>query len=124
MKGTRVFIAAMLLTAAVCAVVLLLRSGGGGRTVNVYRNGECVYSACLDGVAEPYEYTVAGENGLFNVLLITPEGVSVIRADCPDGVCVRTGVISDGTIPIICLPARLSVAVETDSALDIDSISR
>ncbi len=41
-----------------------------------------------------------------------PLGIRCIRADCPDKICIRTGIIRLETEPIVCLPHRLMVRLE------------
>ena len=38
--------------------------------------------------------------------------IRVESADCPDQVCVDQGWISDGTVPVVCLPNRLVIQIE------------
>lgn len=70
-------------------------------------NGEIVKVLPLD---EDCEFTVECENG-YNVVTVKNGTVCVSDADCPDKVCVSTGAISGGAIPIVCLPHRLEVVV-------------
>ena len=37
--------------------------------------------------------------------------IRIAEADCPDQVCVNQGWISNGTVPIICLPHRLMIEI-------------
>ena len=51
--------------------------------------------------------------------LVEPGRIRVESADCPDKVCVNQGYISDGTVPIACLPHKLIIRIEGgDSGLD------
>ena len=40
-----------------------------------------------------------------------PGRIRVSAADCPDQVCVEQGYISDGTVPIVCLPHGLVIEI-------------
>ena len=47
-----------------------------------------------------------------NSFLVSGGGISCIKADCPDRVCMNEGLISYDTETIVCLPHRLIVRVE------------
>lgn len=110
--------------AAVIAVVFgislffsirLLTKKAEGTVANVYQDGVCVYSVDLSGVREAYELTVTyGEH--YNMIQIDRGRIAVKEADCPDGICVQTGYISDSAMPIVCLPHRLVIRLEEKSA--------
>jgi hypothetical protein len=85
-----------------------------GTVANIYQNGVCVYSVDLSAVSEPYELTftdAAGENKV----LIQQGRICVIEADCADRICVNQGWLSDSASPIVCLPHRLVIRIETDA---------
>lgn len=92
-----------------------------GTVANIYRNGEPVLSIDLSLVTEPYELTLSDENGS-NVIRVEAGRIAVVRADCPDKVCVKAGWRSDSASPIVCLPHRLVIRVERDAALRSDLI--
>ena len=37
--------------------------------------------------------------------------IRVSKADCPDQICANQGWISDGAVPIICLPHKLMIEI-------------
>lgn len=55
---------------------------------------------------------VVEQNGHRNVIIIENNTVRISEADCPDGLCVRQGVISRAGQSIVCLPARVAVTIE------------
>lgn len=66
----------------------------------------------------PDEMLITTESG-YNKIIISNGEIFVSEADCPDKVCVKTGAISDGGVPIICLPHRLEIRIISDpDALD------
>jgi len=97
------------LTAILCiaAIVASSRAAEGGRTAVVRKNGEVIYNIDLDSVNEPYTIDTGG-----NVLLVEKGQISVLSADCPDGLCVKQGVINKHSQTIVCLPNRLTVSIE------------
>ena len=36
-------------------------------------------------------------------------------ASCPDGLCVHQGAISDGLLPIVCLPNKVQIQIVEDT---------
>ncbi len=82
----------------------------GALYAEIYSNGELVKKLPL---SEDTVFKVECESG-YNVIQISGGAVSVTDADCPDKVCVKTGALSDGVIPIVCLPHRLEVKVTAD----------
>lgn len=112
---------AVLLLAAVLVVAPSLRASAtavsGGVAVIRTPDSEERYPLDRDLVLElsscGISLTVKIENG----------EVFVEHSDCPDGSCVRSGRISDGTRAVVCVPARLSVTVESSSEVaDADFI--
>ena len=77
----------------------------------VYSGGELVAYLPLDEDAELRVECAGG----YNLVRVEGGAVCVAEADCPDGVCVSTGRISGGAVPIVCLPHRLEVRVVNGS---------
>ena len=100
----RAVIGLLLAAVLLSAGYILLHRGASGQTVRVYQAGETVWEHPLgrDG-----EFRTPG-----NVIEVRAGRVRVSRADCPDQVCVNQGWISDGTVPIVCLPNQLIVQIE------------
>lgn len=117
MKSTKFWIiviaAVLLLSMAASAFVLLYH--GAGDTVSVTQDGKVIKRINLDTVTSPYEFVVTGEYGS-NTVRVEQGRICVMDASCPDHVCVNTGWISDGAIPIVCLPNKL--VIQVDSAAD------
>ena len=76
-----------------------------GRYACVSVGGEVVseYSLSVDG-----EYEL---NGGSNILVIKGGEAYISHADCPDGLCVKTGKISLVGESIVCLPNKVSVRI-------------
>lgn len=103
--------------AAVAGAVLLF--SGGGSTVAVRVSGEVTARYPL---SVPRRTELEGEGGGHNLLVIENGEAWIEDADCPDGLCVKTGRISRTGQSIVCLPHRLVVEIEGDevSGNDID----
>lgn len=73
----------------------------------------------LTSVAEPYEIIVEGN---FPVTLkVSKDGVQFLKSDCPDGLCIHSGLI-EANESAACLPAGVSVTVRGESKADIDAV--
>ena len=88
-------------------LALWLLPRGGGETVLVYQDGKLLRTLDL---RQDTVFTVEGPAGE-NTVTVTGGEVFVSQADCPDQVCVRQGFISDGTVPIVCLPNQLVIEI-------------
>ena len=99
--------------------ILVLQKTVDNAVANVYQNGVLLRSIDLNAVTEPYRFTVLGEHGAYNTVLVEPGYISVESADCPDQICVSQGRISNGVLPIACLPHGLLIQIESaDDTLD------
>ena len=111
-KGRSAFWAVLFAALALAgAGAYLLRPGGTVAVVSI--DGEVYDTIDLSAVAAPYERTVETPWG-WNTLRVEPGAVAVTDADCPGHDCIRQGAISDGTIPIVCLPHRLVIEIQRD----------
>ena len=110
-----------LLAAAVAgsAVFILLQRGRAPAPVaRISRDGVLLEEIDLSQVDEPYSLTLEDDSGR-NVLSVERGRVCVSEADCPDQVCVKQGWVSNGAVPIVCLPHKLVVElVGTGEDLD------
>ena len=106
---TWVLLISVFLLLSVAAGLILYLGPAPGTVANIYRDGVPVRSVDLSLVTEP------DERGS-NVIRVEPGRISVAEADCPDGICVKTGWISDSAAPIVCLPHRLVIRIEQTAA--------
>ncbi len=56
------------------------------------------------------EIKVEGEWGS-NIVQISPEGIRVTEADCPDGLCQKQGLVTKKGVPIVCMPHKLMIEI-------------
>ena len=87
--------------------VVLPRQGEDHPVARITLDGALVQEIELDKVGASFTFTVTGASGLTNTILVEQGRIRVEAADCPDQICVRQGFISDGTVPIVCLPNQL-----------------
>ena len=84
----------------------------GKSIANIYQNGLIIKSIDLNKNEKSYEFEIEGENGVKNTVKIENGEVSIICSNCPDKICISTGAIKDGVIPIVCLPNKLIIKIE------------
>ncbi len=104
------FAAVILVCAAVWAGIFNYGSGGDTTAV-ITSEGKIVEEIDLNGVGEPYEFTVENGAGGTNVVRVENGRIAVVEASCPDKVCIESGFIENGSLPIVCLPNKLSVTI-------------
>lgn len=109
-----ILVLALLLFAALA--YFLLRTPAQGHIARVYVDGELWLEADLDAVRKPSTVPLETPWGK-NTLEIEPGRIRVSDADCPDGICVQTGWTSDSALPIVCLPHRLVIVLESEEAV-------
>ena len=116
-RGDLYLIIGCLLAALVlCGLWLLLRQDGG--TVIVEQNGRVTARYPL---GEDRTVRIEGAGG-YNLLVIEGDEVYLSEADCPTGLCVKTGRIRYAGQSIVCLPHRLAVRI-TGGVSGLDGVT-
>ena len=110
-RNAKVILLLLVLVEAACAAFVLLRPAGTGAVARITLDGELVEEIDLSSVTDPYTFTVEGPGGFANTIQVEHGRIRVLEAGCPDQVCVNQGYISDGTVPIVCLPNRLVIEI-------------
>lgn len=85
------------------------------RTAVLYQDGKVLRRIPLTEGSEE-TFTIEGSGGGFNTIRIADGKIGIIDADCPDQLCVKMGMISSTAYPISCLPHRLVIQIEDDTA--------
>lgn len=101
----KLLLGGILLIAAAAVGFLLLFSGQGAATAEIYRDGNLVRRIDLGSVTSPFTLDV-GEG---NTLEVEQGRVRMLRANCPDQICVHQSWSSSAAKPIVCLPNRVTV---------------
>ena len=68
-------------------------------------------------------HKVITNGNLHQEVVINSEGARVVKSDCPDQICVKTGLINASTInkSIVCAPAKLVITVVgSNSEIKVD----
>lgn len=93
-----------------CAILV---RNTGGNTACIYSDGKLIKTIDLRNAADQ-TFTVYSEDRGYNVITVKDGSISVTDADCPDRICVMTAPISDGIQPIVCMPHKLVIRIETN----------
>lgn len=88
------------------------------KNAQILQNGVVIRTMDLEKVARPYEFEVASEDGGYNIVRVEQGRIGIVDADCPDKICVRQGFITNGVLPIVCLPHKLSIVITDDNSVD------
>ena len=122
MKGSTKLLLALLALAvgASAASVLSRRRGPEDPVARILLDGTLMDEIRLDKVGASFSFTVERADGGFNIIQVERGRIRVSHADCPDQICVDQGWISDGTVPIVCLPHGLVIEI-TGGGEDLDA---
>lgn len=110
-KNDVLLIGALLLVCGIAALLLLPHGESTQRHAVVTQNGMQLYDIPLTGHVGTEEIRIADEHGE-NTIRIEDETISVVDADCPDRVCVKTGKAEKKGDVIACLPHKLLIEVK------------
>lgn len=121
-KRAGILILLILLTAFLSLAVILLFSSQAFApaeelTADIYQDGKLIASIRLKDVKESRTFTVTDADGGSNVVEVRPGEIGILRADCPDRLCVRQGFIRTSLLPIVCLPHRLVIRLRPEAAM-------
>ena len=114
--GDGVIYAVLVLLCAALFLLPLLRDDDAVLTAQIMADGEVIETVELSlSAMQAFEET-REVNGC--VIVLSPEGVCVADADCPDRLCVKTGMITRAGEAIACVPDRVVVTMRQARAAD------
>lgn len=124
MKNNIKWIAFFIILCVVCLIIFfyLKQITSSYKIVKIVQNSEVIEIIDLSDVQESYEFIVEDKSGGANTIRVENGKIAVIDANCPDKICVKQGFISDGTIPIVCLPHKLTLSI-TEKSGEYDAIA-
>ena len=94
-----------------------------GRVAVVEVGGTEQVRVDLSTLPEPREESFTGADGHGLTVRFSPEGAQVLRADCPDQVCVGTGLLTRSGEAAVCLPARIVLRLEGGPQTEVDGVT-
>lgn len=125
MRSTKfwaLLIGGMLIACALLSLLVLWATLPSS-TAYVYQDGQLLRTIDLSQVDQPWTFTVEGPAGN-NTIQVEPGRLRVAHADCPDQVCVHQGWISNGVVPIVCLPNQLVIQIQDGAEKpDLDGVT-
>ena len=95
--------------------------GSGAPVAVIEQAGKEVRRVELDSITQPETLVLEGEISV--TVLLEPGQVSIIHSDCPDQICVNTGVLTQPGQSAVCLPARVSVRIVGKSESGVDGMT-
>lgn len=102
-----------LLLVALIVFVLSRALAPAGRTAVIEQDGKTVAEVSLAAVQETQTFSVRGA-----VIEVTAEGARFADSDCPDRICVETGLLRRAGESAVCLPNRVSVRITGSGGAD------
>lgn len=108
----------VLLLAVAMGTHVWLTPAGEGKEIVVSIGSVEVERLKFDDIERDYT-----NNGYTVHVIVTADNVRVDHADCPTQDCVHTGAISRAGQSIVCLPARIVIAVEGAAGSGFDAIA-
>ena len=118
--GDCVIIALVLALALAVALPFYLRPYDT-LTCEIVQDGAVVKTIALTGTVNE---TVTVEGAVTNRIEVTAEGVRFLESDCPDQVCVRSGLLTRAGQSAVCLPNRVIVRLTGAAAPEVDAVIR
>lgn len=111
------------LLAAVLAGVGFLQwlPKSGAPVAVIEQNGQEVRRVELSSIIQPETMVLEGEISV--TVLLEPGQVSIVHSDCPDQICVNTGVLTRPGQSAVCLPARVAVRIVGKSETGTDGMT-
>lgn len=109
MKKNDFIIIFCILTVALACMFMLYMNKDSKTCVKIYVDNELVATLPIN---EDCEFDIEGINGSHNLLAVENGKVYMKEADCPDKICIQTGIVTELTQTIVCLPNRIVVTIE------------
>ena len=118
-KAARYLFASLIVMVIACVGVILTSQKEEEHPVaKITSKGVLLQEVDLTGSGEKTFHISAGNGEGYNTVQVKNGEIWVSEASCPDQVCVNQGKISDGTVPIVCLPNQLIIEIVGGGGLD------
>lgn len=113
-----IYIAVFLAVIILCVMGILLHSRRAKPVAEISLDGQLVQTLNWATLTQTV-YIPVGEG---NVVAADAGGVWMHSADCPDQLCVKQGKLQSGSLPIVCLPNRVTVTLKSSNA-EVDGVA-
>lgn len=115
-----IFVTLLLLVVLTCFSYIIYNKKINNKIAKIYQDGNLIYEINLDKVEEAYTIKIDGDKEHYNIVEVRKGEIGIIDASCPDKVCVNMGFVSDGLLPITCLPNKLIIEIEGGEESEYD----
>lgn len=109
-----IIVTAVLFAVSGGAAYYSLNVNKDSKVAYIYQNGELLYQIDLETVVQSYTIEIVSDDGDVNVVCVRKGEIGMLSADCPDKLCVKTGFIGDGVLPVVCVPNGITIIVKSD----------
>ncbi len=109
----------VILLSVVCSI-LYIKNNKEEKIAKIYKDKKLLYTIDLSSVEKPYEIKL-GDDENYNIIQVNHNEISIIEASCRDKVCINTGKINNGTVPIVCLPNKVIIEINSNEEQKIDA---
>lgn len=121
LKKQDVVLIAILLALAGCLAAWFQLRPAGTCVAVVEQDGQVIRRIDLDRQTQTEELALGGPYQV--KLLVEPGAISFFSSTCPDKTCIRTGKLTRPGQSAVCLPARVSVRLESAGASGFDAVT-
>ena len=111
-KGDIIIIASIAVISALWFIISFLTLGEK-QQVRIYLEGEIYRTADLSAVEGEELITIDGCE-----IKITEDGACFLTSDCPDGLCVKRGMLTKSGDVMACVPKGITVEITGGKAVD------
>jgi hypothetical protein len=115
-KGDLILVLAVLVLGIAVSIPYLGNYFGGGTKPGesliavITRDGKVMEEVDLNKVQEPQSFTF--EDGIKVTILAEKGTIRFIEADCPDKICIKTGLLTKPADRAVCLPSKTIVKIK------------
>ena len=89
-------------------IVVVRETQPAGQMVEIIQDGTTLYTFDM-GKAKNQTIRIDAPDGGYNIITIQGGTIFMSEADCPDQICVHTGVLRSENVPIVCLPHKVII---------------
>ncbi len=115
-KKGDVFVMAVIFAVSLVWFMITFLSFGESRQVKIYLEGDIYKTVDLSVLEDEEIISLDGCE-----IKVTKDGACFLFSDCPDGLCVKRGMLKKGGDVMACVPK--GITVEITSAESVDGIS-
>lgn len=94
-----------------------------GSQAVISKDGNIIETIDLSLVKEPYEFTIKSKNNGYNTIYVEKDKIKFIEANCPDKLCVKTGLLTNTSDIAVCLPHGIIIEIKNGKDGQMDSLA-